>query len=1564
MIPLRHRLKTSLPASAKGGATRGFAIMNVLVCSLIASLWVPSARAQSSDRPDGMRFVPDVYQQFTHLTERPEALGLHKTNTPDPTQCHHYQGMTRVDGPDGTPFFYLTRSGNLPSFAGAGLACTSRDIIHEPNGHLVVFRMDSRDKDGERLRSNRLRKGVHIDDTEPPAEDRATIFFTFVGGEMADPDPSRRPGLVPGNGAGGILQRVYQHPGGMQAVGHMLAVAMDTPRQPITDPQSGITIQPYEPAPVTSQVLLLDVSNPENPIVTSQFVPRNLQGVVLRDADGIGITPLASGRYLMTITSGLDGEAIFFYRSSVDGSGTPHSLSSPALTWQFVTTAPGPDVEDADQCLQLLREGSINGKLYLAGSRGYTLFSDRDRIDLYRVECESPTFDPMSTITLVRESPGQRITPFPSTGGAELADLAAAAGFHITPSGELLFYASTHDNIGPGGTVPFGEWRHINMMRNNSPLMQPSATRCRPAKPWIQLFDGKNYGDSGAAGDGFSAYYPVIDYADRNLDDFDAFSILELQVLQPQNVLFTHNDRALSWKWWAPAGCSIQVLDYRNGQVDEVRTLVGDGLVHSDPDLSLVLNDNGDLDMNREIDAVRFLENCDAYYAIPVPVVAATHSNQRRTSCDIRVDLAAGNAPATGRILYGLTGSFGLSVPLDFGPGCLSGVIRSLQLSGLTPGTTYYYCAEITTDGGTARSIRTAFATVSPVLAVDQGSNSLPDTDVLPHGTTLTFGTTTWGTVVHRPIRLRNTGNGKLWVDGLVTSPGYSIAPLGPLGSAALNAFSAAGGLEQGDGIGFNLRLTATALGTYNGTFIIRSDDPFHTDYTIHVTGMVNPAPQPIVWNPPTVIARICSVPLKGTGGGSGNPVTYRVISGPGLISGGVLTAAGTGIVVVRASQAGNANYLAATPLDVTITFENPSYSLYLGSTAGPDLASGTVPADFGSTFQTVPVFRSLSLVNTNDCAITLTGVSVPAGFDVPGFSGALSIPAGGTGVFSVRLLASAIGLQGGQLVITTDFGPVAIPVRGSVCAPVNTSLQDTGFDGDGMVLAEAQPGLGRDDELRVVAALPDGRIVAAGFSETGVTNVDFLVVCRLASGAPDPAFGSGGYTTVDFGGTDKAYALAVQSDGKIVVAGTTGLDFALARLTATGALDPTFSGDGKATVDFDGGTDIAYGVALTAEGRIVAAGSAGDSAGFLALTHFAAARFHANGNPDPGFGGTGRVKTAVSTTRSDGASCVLVRPDGKVLAGGNVSLSAADSRPAFVRWTAAGVPDATFGPGTGISAIPANSVNYTITSMTSQPASGLVVAAGSIFSSFSSQRLIRLLADGSIDPAFGGTVAPLNGEEIANAVISATDGSLYTAGYAKQADNRLQFTVCYFTESGLLRSGFGTSGRLTVTPVAGRNSFGIGLAVDPQCRILAVGNTQATPFNDSDYLIVRLGQPSSARETWRTGHFGSAANSGAGADLADGDADALPNLAEYALSLDPLRLDAPLQPEWQNAADGALRISIPDLPDVSTAAEMSTTMAPGGWTPVPDTGAAGQHLFRVLPGASRLFLRLRFSNP
>ena len=179
-----------------------------------------------------MRFVPDVMNQFRDLTERADALGFHLGESPDPSTCRHYQAIMRVDAADGTPFFLVTRSGNRPDEVPSEQCARVKPLrqARPATGTSSSFRMGSRDKHGERMRSNRLRKGIHVDHTAPPPEDKAWTYFTVVGGNPGDPDPAKRPGLVLRDGDGTPPQRVYQHPGGMQLVGHMLAVAVETPR--------------------------------------------------------------------------------------------------------------------------------------------------------------------------------------------------------------------------------------------------------------------------------------------------------------------------------------------------------------------------------------------------------------------------------------------------------------------------------------------------------------------------------------------------------------------------------------------------------------------------------------------------------------------------------------------------------------------------------------------------------------------------------------------------------------------------------------------------------------------------------------------------------------------------------------------------------------------------------------------------------------------------------------------------------------------------------------------------------------------------------------------------------------------------------------------------------------------------------------------------------------------------------------------------------------------------------------------------------------------------------------
>jgi len=122
-----------------------------------------------------------------------------------------------------------------------------------------------------------------------------------------------------------------------------------------------------------------------------------------------------------------------------------------------------------------------------------------------------------------------------------------------------------------------------------------------------------------------------------------------------------------------------------------------------------------------------------------------------------------------------------------------------------------------------------------------------------------------------------------------------------------------------------------------------------------------------------------------------------------------------------------------------------------------------------------------------------------------------------------------------------------------------------------------------------------DGKLVAAGFTATD-SGGDFALARYRRDGTLDPSFGTGGKVTTDFaGGADGAAALVVQTDGKLVAAGSatsgTGLDVALARYRHDGSPDPTFGTGGKVTADFAGGEDRAEALVVR-DGKLVAAGS------------------------------------------------------------------------------------------------------------------------------------------------------------------------------------------------------------------------------------------------------------------------------------------------------------------------------------------------------------------------------------
>jgi len=334
--------------------------------------------------------------------------------------------------------------------------------------------------------------------------------------------------------------------------------------------------------------------------------------------------------------------------------------------------------------------------------------------------------------------------------------------------------------------------------------------------------------------------------------------------------------------------------------------------------------------------------------------------------------------------------------------------------------------------------------------------------------------------------------------------------------------------------------------------------------------------------------------------------------------------------------------------------------------------------------------------------------------------------------------------------------------------------VRDRGFNGganDGFVRTGfTHTGSNRLDYARAIARQSDGRIVVAGYTSSW----DFAVARYLPDGALDTGFGTGGLAVVGIGVIDYALAVAVDPAGRIVVAGTAtgnGEDFALARFTADGRPDASFNGGDAANTSGAIRTHIsrddrAQALAIQPDGKIVAAGySNGRSA------DFAAVRYLEDGSLDPTFGAAGTGVATVEMGSVDRAAAMLLLPGGRILLGG-YSGAAFSADFVLVQLTAGGLLDAGFGTGGIVRTDIAGSYDYL--KALAVDAGGRIVAVGSSHNGLNNDIAIaRYSSAGVPDASFGSggvLVSPVGGgNEEATAVLVQPDGKIVVVG---QADN------------------------------------------------------------------------------------------------------------------------------------------------------------------------------------------------
>src|SRR5438552_10963213 len=189
----------------------------------------------------------------------------------------------------------------------------------------------------------------------------------------------------------------------------------------------------------------------------------------------------------------------------------------------------------------------------------------------------------------------------------------------------------------------------------------------------------------------------------------------------------------------------------------------------------------------------------------------------------------------------------------------------------------------------------------------------------------------------------------------------------------------------------------------------------------------------------------------------------------------------------------------------------------------------------------------------------------------------------------------------------------------------------------------------------------------------------------QAAAGDLDPHFGSGGMVQTDFsGGDDYGFGVKVQSDGKTVVVGESGVyplfHSALTRYTRNGILDQTFGTGGKLVAALDPGGDGSTAIVFQSDGKIVTAGSVIHNNFTVA---FVTARFNSDGSLDQTFGTNGSVQTTFGDAAAEGNDVVL-QADGKIIVVGFTGTGSYSSfnNFALVRFNSDGSLDQSFGVG------------------------------------------------------------------------------------------------------------------------------------------------------------------------------------------------------------------------------------------------------------------------------------------
>ncbi|MGZ8181862.1 MAG: hypothetical protein ACXWT1_07890 [Methylobacter sp.] len=446
---------------------------------------------------------------------------------------------------------------------------------------------------------------------------------------------------------------------------------------------------------------------------------------------------------------------------------------------------------------------------------------------------------------------------------------------------------------------------------------------------------------------------------------------------------------------------------------------------------------------------------------------------------------------------------------------------------------------------------------------------------------------------------------------------------------------------------------------------------------------------------------------------------------------------------------------------------------------------------------------------------------------------------------------ANANGTLNAFTAVAKDNGGLesagAIQAKVVVAPDNNANSNDapTFVVGDG----KATTALDSDDRGYAVAIQTNGKILLAGDSLNGI-NSDFALMRFKPNGSLDTVFSDDGKLTTAVGSSSGASSVTVQANGKILVAGSSDIDssnsdFALVRYNSDGSLDTSFSGDGKVTTTV---YSIDHGNAVTvqADGKILVAGSSGIVI-FDEIADFAVVRYNSDGSLDTSFGGDGKVTTDFGD--NDFGESVIVQTNGKILVAGRSSNASNDDF-ALVRYNSDGSLDTSF---SGDGKVTTDLGSYDRAKSVTLQTDGKILVAGSSWNGENFDfALVRYNSDGSLDTSFSGdgkvTTALSLSDDMAKSVTVQANGKILVAGWSDSFTG--DFALVRYNSDGSLDTGFNGDGKVT-TDFGSLSVAGYSVTVQADGKILVAGNS--TNGSNTNFALARYNPNGSLDKTFDT---------------------------------------------------------------------------------------------------------------